>query len=188
MRPGDDSLRASAKPLKPAWLDRAIDDQEALFYAETRGGRYAIVVFQSPIDKNSGTYTARTFTNKHADGGMSNYQAAQMRERIRTLIRDAAEVDGIRYKVLYDAFLVYKDEFAGLGAVASRSDEEIRIEWGTVRNADGWLPVIWINGRQSGHTYGRGLDLDEAELQAQAHALEESARYIGDWKVSVAPR
>lgn len=77
-------------------------------------------------------------------------------------------------------------------ARAARKDEEIHIEWGTVPNAKayrgGWMPVIWVNGRQSGHTYGRGYDRDEAELQAQAHALDESARYIGDWKVSIAPR
>ena len=66
---------------------------------------------------------------------------------------------------------------------------EIRIEWGTVRmegeRYGGWLPVIWINGRQHGDTWGRGLDLEDAELLAQQAALEESARYVGDWKVTI---
>lgn len=77
-------------------------------------------------------------------------------------------------------------------ARAVRKAGEIHIEWGTVPNINkhygGWMPVIWVNGRQHGDTYGRGYDRDEAELRAQAAALDEGARYIGDWKVSIAPR
>jgi len=70
-----------------------------------------------------------------------------------------------------------------------KKNGEVLIEWAAVPNEDkrrgGWLPIIWINGRQTGDVWGRGYDLDDAALLAQRAASEEAARYIGDWKITI---
>ena len=65
----------------------------------------------------------------------------------------------------------------------------IKIEFGAVPNTNeargGFLPMIWINDRPQGDTFGRGLDKDEAIAQAEIEANEEADHYVGDWGVSI---
>jgi len=81
------------------------------------------------------------------------------------------------------------DACCGLGGGAGR----VTIEYAAVPNArgadHGWLPLIWIDGRQSGHTYAaHGYDRDVAAQLALADAREEAARYSGDYRVTITER
>ena len=70
-----------------------------------------------------------------------------------------------------------------------KNDDKIVIRYFAVPNADtrrgGFMPAIEVNGRLRGDTYGKGYDREEALVLAQAEALEEAARYTGDWRVTV---
>lgn len=72
------------------------------------------------------------------------------------------------------------------------SDSIVRIEYGAVPNArasGGWLPVLWVNGKQRGDTYAaRGYAKSEARLRAHSDAMEHARKYVGDWAVSVGER
>ena len=74
----------------------------------------------------------------------------------------------------------------------TRPDGEIRIAYGGIRNTNthrgGFCPVVWKNGRQSGHTYCSGYDLDDACRRARVDALELKARYAGDWDIRLTDR
>lgn len=71
-------------------------------------------------------------------------------------------------------------------------DADITIVWYAAPNenkrAGGFMPVYEHNGKLRGSTYGKGYDKDAAEKLAELDALDEAARYIGDWKVVVKKR
>lgn len=83
---------------------------------------------------------------------------------------------------------------APLARQASKRDpgHKIVIEFGAVPNSDtrrgGFMPAVWHNGRQTGDTYGRGYDKEEAIRIAKKEALEEKSRFVGDWSVVVKAR
>jgi hypothetical protein len=69
------------------------------------------------------------------------------------------------------------------------ADDRVAIKYGVVVNehhSGGFLPVIWVNGRMRGHTYGRGHDRADALRLARKDAEDEAAHYSGDWDISVA--
>lgn len=73
---------------------------------------------------------------------------------------------------------------------AVSDDSKVSIVYGFVTNrnahAGGFLPVIYVNGKMHGDTYSaRGYDADRALVLASNAALEEAARYIGDWKITI---
>ena len=72
------------------------------------------------------------------------------------------------------------------------ADDTIIIEYGAIKNEranSGWLPVIWVNGRQRGNTYWpTGYSQADAISLAKRDAEEEGARYVGDWHVTVTER
>lgn len=66
----------------------------------------------------------------------------------------------------------------------------IRILYYAAPNANtqrgGYCPVYRINtGREHGHSFCSGLDKDQALRRARQDALDEAAKYRGDWCVSV---
>ena len=67
----------------------------------------------------------------------------------------------------------------------------VAITWYAIPNENkrdprgGYLPVYELDGKVHGDTYGRGYDKAEAEQLAEARALKEADRYIGDWIVTV---
>ena len=67
----------------------------------------------------------------------------------------------------------------------------IQIQYGAVKNTapnGGFMPAIWVNGRQSGDTYGRGYSECQAIEVAMAQAQAESERYHGDYQTEIVPR
>ena len=72
----------------------------------------------------------------------------------------------------------------------ARRDDKIVIRYFAVPNANvargGFMPMFETNGRLRGSSYGRGYDRADAERFAEAEARDEAARYVGDWRVSVA--
>jgi hypothetical protein len=82
---------------------------------------------------------------------------------------------------------------AGSRAHSAGDDHlDILIEYGAVpnkREGHGYLPILWVNGRQMGHTYWpTGYDRDDAVAMARHEAAEERARYLGDYRVKVQAR
>lgn len=69
---------------------------------------------------------------------------------------------------------------------------EILIEWAAIPNSrpnSGYLPVLWVNGKQRGSTWApHGLDKDEVPKHAEAMAREEADRYCGDWTITIRAR
>lgn len=70
-------------------------------------------------------------------------------------------------------------------------DDKIVIRYYAAPNENvargGFMPLIEVNGRQRGDTYGRGYDREEAMVLAEARALQEAQHYTGDWRISVRP-
>ena len=70
--------------------------------------------------------------------------------------------------------------------------QAVTIEYGAILNVredSGHLPVIWVDGRQCGHTYWpHGYSRDEATRLAKEMADEEKDRYLGDWEITIRPR
>ena len=70
--------------------------------------------------------------------------------------------------------------------------ERVTIYWYAIPNENkscgGWMPVIEHNGKQRGHTYGKGYELEDAIMMAKADAEEQASRYTGDWDVVVGPK
>ena len=70
------------------------------------------------------------------------------------------------------------------------AEEDIVIQYGVVPNEyktkGGWLPVIWVNGKQYGSTYSDfTYDREDALIAAKERAEEEASRYTGDWNIMV---
>lgn len=69
---------------------------------------------------------------------------------------------------------------------------KMKIEYGCRPNASpcgGYLPAMWVNGRAMGSTWsGTTYEEEEALALAKREALEEAARYVGDWSVTVEER
>jgi hypothetical protein len=63
--------------------------------------------------------------------------------------------------------------------------EHIYIEYGVVQDSRGFYGVVRHRGRTWNYLRGRPLDMEEALGEAHQAALEEAARYIGDWKVTI---
>lgn len=63
------------------------------------------------------------------------------------------------------------------------------IGYGVVVNAragQGFLPVIFADGQQYGHTYAvHGYDRETAMAMAKVDAQEEADRFTGDWRIAV---
>jgi len=77
--------------------------------------------------------------------------------------------------------------------VAKSADlERVTLYWHAIPNENkargNWMPVVDHNGKQRGHTYGTGYDLDTALEMAKETAEERASRYSGDWEVIVAPK
>ena len=67
--------------------------------------------------------------------------------------------------------------------------ETIKIAFSAIRNvnknAGGFMPVISVNGRLSGSTFGQGYDREIALALARDMAREEAERYLGDYSVDI---
>jgi hypothetical protein len=70
-----------------------------------------------------------------------------------------------------------------------KRDDKIVIRYYVAPNENvargGFMPLIEVNGRQRGDTFGTGYDRDEAMVRAEARALEKASRYTGDWQITV---
>ena len=77
--------------------------------------------------------------------------------------------------------------------MAKSSDHtRVTLYWHAIPNENksrgGWMPVVDEDGKQRGHTYGTGYDLETALEMAKADAEERTSRFIGDWDVVVGPK
>ena len=77
--------------------------------------------------------------------------------------------------------------------MAKSSDHtRVTLYWHAIPNENksrgGWMPVVDEDGKQRGHTYGTGYDLETALEMAKADADERASRFIGDWDVVVGPK
>lgn len=73
--------------------------------------------------------------------------------------------------------------------VNERGKYTVRIEHGAIAhkafNREGWVPTLWINGKQKITDYVPTVRA-EAERQAALQATEEAQRYVGDYEITIA--
>lgn len=62
---------------------------------------------------------------------------------------------------------------------------KIRIEYGVAAGGNGFIPLVRHAGKSWNWLRSRGVDYDQALEEAQSAALDEAARYTGDWTVTI---
>jgi hypothetical protein len=66
---------------------------------------------------------------------------------------------------------------------------KVTIRWFAIPNVDtrrgGFMPMVEVDGKLKGDTYGTGYARDIAESMAEERARALADRYVGDWRVTV---
>lgn len=75
------------------------DEEDILFMAETKGGRYRIEVYQSETDKKTNKYSFHEYTNGKNSGGGGGYNKAQINVWLNFHFEGSSKIDSINYIV-----------------------------------------------------------------------------------------